>query len=242
MATRLQTAMILAAGFGKRMRPLTLERPKPLVPLMGEALIDWCLDRINAHGIDNLVINTHYLGSMIEDHFKGDKRITFSPEDEILETGGGVLNALPLLGKDPVLVCNSDTIWLEGPVPALPRLERFWDPARMDALLLMQPTFRAFGYQGAGDYHMDGQGMLTRRKTCEVAPFLFAGVQILKPGLFDGEQPGAFSLNRIYDKAERSDRLYGLVHDGEWYHLGTPDALAEASGVIRHGLTTSNTR
>ncbi|RED51404.1 nucleotidyltransferase family protein [Aestuariispira insulae] len=236
------TGMILAAGFGKRMRPLTLERPKPLVPLLDRALIDWCLDRIKAHGIEDLVINTHYLGHMIEDHFKGDPRIRFSPEEEILETGGGVLNALPLLGEKPLLVCNSDTVWLEGPIPALARLEAFWDPKKMDALLLMQPTFRAFGYQGFGDYHMDGQGSLSRRRETEVAPFLFAGVQILKPGLLEGEQPGAFSLNRIYDKAEKAGRLFGLVHDGEWYHLGTPDALEDATDIIRHGLTTSNTR
>lgn len=238
----IRTVMILAAGFGKRMRPLTLERPKPLVPLLGKALIDWCLDRIKAHGIEDLVINTHYLGQMIEDRYKDDPRIRFSPEEEILETGGGVQNALPLLGDKPILVCNSDTVWLEGPIPALARLEAFWNPDEMDALLLMQPTFRAFGYQGFGDYHMNGHGGLSRRRETEVAPFLFAGVQILKPSLFAGEQPGAFSLNRIYDKAEKAGRLFGLVHDGEWYHLGTPDALEDATGIIQHGLTTSNTR
>ena len=242
MTEAISTAMILAAGFGKRMRPLTLERPKPLVPLMDEPLIDWCIDRVAAHGIGKLVINSHYLGHMIADHFKGDKRVVLSPEEEILETGGGVLNALPLLGDDPFLVCNSDTIWLEGPVPALKRLEKFWDAEKMDALLLMQPAFRAFGYSGAGDYFLDDEGRLSRRGEAEVAPFIFAGVQILNPGLFNDEEPGAFSLNRIYDKAGKTGRLFGLVHDGEWYHLGTPEALAKAEGLIRHGLTTSNTR
>lgn len=239
---KINKAMVLAAGFGKRMRPLTDHRPKPLVTLLDEPLIDWCLDRIRAHGIEDVVVNTHYLGHMLAEHFKGDRRIAFSPEAEILETGGGVLNALPLLGDDPFFVANSDTVWLEGPRPALARLEHHWDPERMDALLLLQPTARAFGYSGYGDYSVGEDSRLTARREGDVVPNVFAGVQVLHPRLFDGEEPGAFSLRRVYDKAEAAGRLYGVIHDGEWYHLGTPDALAAAEEAIRGGMTQSNTR
>lgn len=242
MTDRIKNAMVLAAGFGTRMRPLTDNKPKPLVSLMGEPLIDWCMDRIRAHDMDKVVVNTHYLADQIEDHFRHDPLVTLVHEGEILETGGGVLNALPHFGDVPFFVANSDMVWLEGPTPAMKRLEDFWDDETMDALLLLQPTARAFGYKGYGDYFLDPEGNAIRRDESEVAPYLFAGLRIVHPRLFDGEEPGAFSMLRLFDKAEAAGRLKAIIHDGEWYHLGTPESLEEAEDIIRRGQTRTNTR
>lgn len=242
MSARIKTGMVLAAGFGTRMRPLTDTKPKPLIPLMGEPLIDWCMDRMRDHGTEKVVVNAHYLADQLQDHFHLDPMVTMVHETEILETGGGVLNALPELGNDPFFVANSDVVWLEGPSPAMKRLEDFWDDETMDALLLLQPTVRAFGYTGYGDYFLDPLGNAIRRSEGEVAPYLFTGLRIVHPRLFDGEQPGAFSMLRLFDKAEAEGRLKAVVHDGEWYHLGTPEALDEAEDIIRRGQTRSNTR
>lgn len=234
--------MVLAAGLGTRMRPLTDNCPKPLIRMMGEPLIDWTMDRMRAHGVEKVVVNTHYLAEQIEDHFRHDPLVTTIHEEEILETGGGVLNALPLLGNDPFFVANSDMVWLEGPLPAMRRMEDFWDDDSMDALLLLQPTARAFGYRGYGDYFVDHEGNAVRRDEKQVAPYLFAGLRIIHPRLFDGEKPGAFSMLRQFDKAQENGRLKAIIHDGEWYHLGTPEALAEAEDIIRRGQTRTNTR
>lgn len=253
MAARIDRAMLLAAGFGKRMRPLTDDRPKPLVELCGKPLIDWAMDRVIRHGIGHVVVNAHYLAARIEAHFAGNPAVTISHEPEILETGGGVSKALPLLrgqveGGAPLdadaafFVINADSVWLDGTNPALARLNHAWDATRMDALLLLHPTVATDDYDGPGDYHLEPDGRARRRAEHEIAPYLFTGVQILSPRLFAEAPAGAFSLNRLYDRAEAAGRLAGLVHDGEWYHVGTPQALAETEAVIARGQGRSNTR
>lgn len=233
-----QTAMVLAAGQGLRMRPLTLDRPKPLIPILGKPMLDHALDRLAASGVATAVVNNHYLGGMIEAHLK-DRRspmIVASPEATLLETGGGVKNALPLLGTAPIYTVNADILWLDGPIPALRRLALHWDPETMDALLLLMATTRAVGYDGRGDYHMDPMGRLTRRAERELAPFVYAGVQIVKPDLFGRDTPdGAFSTNLIWDRAQEAGRLFGLAHDGLWFHAGTPEGLTECEELLAIG-------
>ena len=230
------TAMVLAAGLGQRMRPLTDKLPKPLVQLRGEAMLDTILDRLQDHGIAKVVVNLHYLGEMIEAHLKHRKRpqIVFSPERDLLETGGGVRKALPLLGGDPFFVLNGDVCWLDGLTPALQRLAAAWNEVEMDALLLLHPTCSAFGYEGIGDYMMDSVGRLRRRQERQIAPFIHAGIQILHPRLFDGGPEGSFSLNRLYDRAQQAGRLWGLRHDGEWFHVGTPAELRAVEDALHH--------
>ncbi len=228
-------AMVLAAGRGERMRPLTDARPKPLIQVRGRAMIDWVLDRLVAAGVEDVVVNLHHLGEQIEHHL-GTRRspnIKLSPETRLLDTGGGVRRALPRLGERPFYVINGDVVWLDGRAPALERLAAAWDEAKMDALLLLHPTAYALGYEGPGDFFMNGLGKARRRGEREVAPFVFAGAQILHPRLFDGTPEGAFSLNLIYDKALEADRLWSLRHDGEWFHVGTPEALEEAEETLQ---------
>ncbi|MCW5774593.1 MAG: nucleotidyltransferase family protein [Rhodospirillaceae bacterium] len=220
--------MVLAAGLGLRMRPITEKMPKPLVAVAGRTLLDRALDHYAEAGLARAVVNTHYLADQIASHVQARTRpeIALSHEPVLLETGGGVLNALPLLGEAPFFVANSDAFWLNGPVPALSRLARAWDDAAMDALLLVAIVPGTLGYEGRGDFFMDGSGRLRRRAERDVAPFLFTGVQILHPRLFAGEAPGKFSLNRVYDKARAAGRLFGLRHDGAWFHVGDPAGLA----------------
>jgi MurNAc alpha-1-phosphate uridylyltransferase len=231
----IDTAMVLAAGLGVRMRPLTDDQPKPMVALAGRPLLDWALDRVAAAGVRRTVVNTHYFAEVIHRHLAGRDGIVLSHEPERLETGGGVRRALPHLGDRPFFVVNSDAIWTDGPVPALARLAAAWDDAHMDALLLLQPVGRAIGYSGAGDYHRDSGGRLRRREKGEPAPFLFAGVQILHPRLFDGASDGPFSLNLLYDAAQAAGRLFGIEHDAAWYHVGTPEDLARTEEVWAGG-------
>ena len=236
-------AMVLAAGRGERMRPLTEDRPKALVEVHGRALIDHVLDHVAAAGVETAVVNLFHFADKLRDHLAARQapRLAFSPEEEPLETGGGVNNALPLLGDEAFYVVNGDVIWLDGILPALGRLAQQWDESRMDALLLLHPAVHAMGYDGAGDFIMDPAGRLRRRKEREVAPFVFAGVQILHPRLFAGAPDGAFSLNRLYDRAIGAERLWGLRHDGEWYHVGTPQALQEVESSL-HPLIFKNAR
>jgi len=228
-------AMVLAAGLGLRMRPITDRMPKPLVPVAGRAMLDRVLDHLDAAGVTASVVNLHYKGGMIRAHLRNRPGIAFSEEEALLETGGGVTKALPLLGDAPFYVVNSDIVWLNGPLPALHRLAAAWDDAAMDGLLLLQRTASASGYDGAGDFFLDPLGVPRRRREREVAPLLFAGVQILHPRLFAESPAGAFSLNRLYDRALATGRLRGIVHDGEWFHVGTPAALAELDQRIRAG-------
>ncbi len=232
------TAMVLAAGLGLRMRPLTLDRPKPLIPILGKPMLDHALDRLAAVGVERAVVNNHHLGSMIEAHLAGRTApaIVASREATLLETGGGVKHALPLLGTAPIYTVNADILWLDGPVPALRRLAQHWDPDSMDALLLLMASTRAVGYEGRGDYHMDPLGRLTRRTELELAPFVFAGVQIVKPALFGQDTPeGTFSTNLIWDRAQAAGRLFGLAHDGLWFHAGTPEGLKECEDLLAIG-------
>jgi MurNAc alpha-1-phosphate uridylyltransferase len=227
----IDTAMVLAAGLGTRMRPLTDDKPKPMVVLAGRTLLDWALDRLAAAGVERIVVNTHYFAETIHRHLAGRDGIVISHEADRLETGGGVRRALPELGTRPFFVVNSDAVWLDGPSPALSRLAAAWDHARMDALLLLQPVDAAIGYAGRGDYRMES-GRLHRRTGDEAAPFLFAGVQVLHPRLFRGAPHGPFSLNVLYDKAQAAGRLYGLAHDAEWFHVGTPQDLAATEDFL----------
>jgi MurNAc alpha-1-phosphate uridylyltransferase len=226
--------MVLAAGLGLRLRPVTETLPKPLIAVGGRALLDRALDRLGEAGVEKAVVNLHHLGSLIERHLarRPTPAIEFSREAELLETGGGVAKALPLLGDGPFWVANGDVLWLDGPGPALGRLAAAWDDARMDGLLLLHETVNAYGYRGRGDFLADPLGQLVRRPECEVAPYLFTGVQILHARLFAGAPAGPFSLNRVYDRAIEVGRLYGVVHDGEWFHVGTPDGLAEAEAYL----------
>jgi hypothetical protein len=230
-------AMVLAAGLGTRLRPITETVPKPMVKVAGKPMIDTVLDRLAAVGVRDVVVNTHHLAQIIEEHLKtrADLAIRFSHETDILETGGGIKKALPLLGSRPFYVVNGKIVWLNGKVDALVRLAEFWDAAQMEGLLLLQPTATAIGYDGPGDFFIDQLGAIRRRREWEVAPFVYAGIQILHPRLFDGAPEGAFSLNLLYDRAIEAGRLFGLRHDGEWFHVSTPRQLAEVEARIARG-------
>jgi MurNAc alpha-1-phosphate uridylyltransferase len=232
----IETAMVLAAGFGKRMLPLTKDMPKPMVKVNGVTLIDRVLDRLAAAGAKRAVVNVHYCGNVLVEHLKdrASPKIEISDErDALLDTGGGVVRALPLLGEKPFFLVNSDTIWIEGTAPNLSRLAEAYDEARMDALLLLAPAAGAVGYAGPGDFSMSSEGLLAKRGERQVAPFVYAGAAILHPRLFEGAPQGGFSLLRSFEKAEDGGRLFGLRLDGMWMHVGTPDAIPAAEDAIR---------
>ncbi len=222
-----KSAMVLAAGLGTRLRPISDTVPKPLVEIGGQTLLDHAIDRLALVGVERIVVNVHYKAEMIEARLalRDHPRIEISTEDELLETGGGVARALPLLGEF-FFVVNGDILWLDGRDHALERLAGPFDPASMDAVLLFQRTVTAIGYDGNGDYFLDSLGVPRRRGEREIAPFLFSGVQLLHRRLFAGIAERRFSLNRVYDRAERTGRLRAVVHDGEWYHIGTPEGFA----------------
>ena len=226
-------AMALAAGLGTRMRPLTETRPKALIEVASRSLLDRALDRLDAAGIERVVVNLHHLAATIEGHLATRRApaVVFSREDVLLETGGGVAKALPLLGNAPFFVTSTDVIWLDGAMPALDRLAAAWNNARMDALLMIYPVPGALGYGGSGDFLLGDDGRLRRRPAGGTAPYLFTTVQILHPRLFDGVDVGVYSLNVLYDRAIAAGRLFGLVHDGIWAHVGTPEVL-EAVGAL----------
>ncbi len=231
----IDSAMILAAGFGTRMRPITDHTPKPLIPLAGRPLIDHVLDRLVAAKIQRVVVNTHYKAEMMAAHLRNrhDIAIELSHEPELLDTGGGVKQALPLLGEE-FFVLNSDVFWLNAKVPTLTRLARAWDANRLDALLLVQRTVTAVGYEGLGDFVVDPLGRVRRRAEHEVAPHLYAGIEILSQRFFEGAPTGAFSLNPLWNKAIEAGRLEAVIHDGEWFHVGTPQGLAASEERLRH--------
>lgn len=227
-------AMVLAAGLGTRMRALYPDRPKPLIPLAGRTLIDHALDALARAGVAHVVVNLHWMGDQLHRHLAGRDRpaVIESWEDELLETGGGVAHALDHFEGEPFYVINSDAVWTDGATPALSRLAAAWRDDAMDALLLLQPRDRASGYEGPGDFVMADDGRLDRRPADGTAPWLFTGIQILHPRLFDDPPAGAWSLNRVYDRARLAGRLYGLGHDGGWYHVGTPEGLAVAEEAL----------
>jgi MurNAc alpha-1-phosphate uridylyltransferase len=227
-------AMVLAAGLGQRMRPLSDSKPKALIEVAGRSLLDRALDRLQEAGIGECVVNVHHLAPLMEKHLaeRAKPKIVLSHESELLETGGGVKKALPLLGSDPFFVANCDALWLDGPRPMLKRLARAFDPKRMDALLLLHPMVIAHGFDGSGDYFMASDGALRRRRAETVAPFVYAGAQILTPALFKDAPDGPFSLRVLYDRAEENGRLFGMRHDGEWYHVGTPEAVSATEALL----------
>ena len=236
MPTKPRTAMVLAAGLGERMRPLTDTMPKPLVPVAGKPLIDHVLDRLAAVGIERAVVNVHYLADMIEGHLKSRTKPQIAISDErgkLLDTGGGVVKALDAIGSDPFIHVNSDTIWIDGVKPNLERLTEVFDPAAMDALLLLAPVANSIGYPGRGDFTMTPDGRLTRRPERTIAPFVYAGAAVLRPELFKDAPPGAFSLTELFRRAEDSGRLHGLRLEGVWMHVGTPEAIAQAEAAIK---------
>lgn len=222
-------AMVLAAGLGTRLRPITDTVPKPMVKVAGRPMIDTVLDRLAAAGVEEVMVNTHHLADVIRGHLAGRTRprIEFSHEDPILETGGGIKKVLPFFGADPFYSVNAKILWLNGKTDALVRLAEAWDDSTMDALLLLQPTANAVGYGGLGDFVVDQEGRVRRRREWEVAPFLFSGIQLLHPRLFENSPDGAFSMNLLYDRAIEAGRLFALRHDGEWFHVSTPQHLAE---------------
>lgn len=234
----IDTAMLMAAGLGKRMRPLTATRPKPLVKVASKPLMDHALDRLAAGGIKTVVVNVHYLADTVEAHLHTRKDMAFRISDErakLLETGGGLIHARPLLGDAPFVCANSDNLWIDGPVETLHMMQGLWDPARMDALLLLVPLARANCHAGQGDFHMDAAGRLSRRKPGHVAPFVFTGVQILSPTLLVDPPSDVFSTNIFWNRAMAAGRLYGAVHQGLWFDVGTPQAIPVVEATLTHG-------
>lgn len=231
------TAMVLAAGRGVRMAPLTDACPKPLLEVGGHPILDRILDKLADAGVRRAVVNTHHLADRLEAHLAGRTApgITVIREAEVLETGGGVANALPMLGDRPFFVINGDSVWLDGLRDALHRFAEIWDDGAMDVLLLLYPFARVLGWHGLGDYRMDPNGRLTRRPEGHVAPYAYMGVSILHPRVFDDAPAGPFSLNLIYDRAEEAGRLFGALHDGLWYHVSTPADLEEANRRFAQG-------
>ncbi|MFP3920632.1 MAG: nucleotidyltransferase family protein [Dichotomicrobium sp.] len=233
----LETAMVLAAGYGKRMQPLTETIPKPLVRLAGRPLIDHVLDRLAQAGVREAVVNLHYLADALEAHLRERQeppRVGFSDERAaVLDTGGGVKMALDRLGPDGFFVQNSDSVWIEDGESNLARLARQWDPAEMDALLLLADVKGSLGYGGRGDFTLAEDGRLQRRAAEQTAPYVFAGVSIAHPRLFADSPEGAFSLNPLWDRAIARGRLFGMPLHGEWMHIGTPEALEAAEQRLR---------
>jgi MurNAc alpha-1-phosphate uridylyltransferase len=230
------SAMVLAAGLGIRMGALTEARPKPLIEVMGRALIDHVLDRLERAGVATAVVNVHHFADALEGHLKGRARprIAISNERErLLDTGGGIVKALPLLGEAPFVLVNSDSLWIEGATSNLARLAQGFDRARMDGLLLIAATAGALGYDGRGDYAMERDGRLSRRGERETAPCVYAGAAILSPALFSGAPKGPFPLAILFERAEEQGRLYGLRLEGTFLHVGTPAAIAAAEQAIR---------
>lgn len=235
-----EVAMVMAAGLGKRMRPLTATRPKPLIEVAGRPLLDHALNRLRAAGVRKAVINVHYLAGAVEAHLNNRPQgleIAISDERKrLLETGGGLVRAMPLIDCDPFLVANSDNLWIDGPVDTLKLLASSWNDARMDALLLLVPLARAHCHSGRGDFHMDGVGALARRKPRGVAPFVYTGIQMVSKRLFDGELPtGPFSTNILWDRAIESGRCFGTVHQGLWFDIGRPENIRMAEEILREG-------
>jgi len=233
-----RNAMVLAAGFGTRMHPLTENKPKPLVAVAGRALIDHVLDRLAAAGVERAVVNVHHFAEQMIRHLKDRKRPHIAISDErglLLGTGGGVKKALPNLSGAPFFHVNSDTLWIDGATPNLTRLAQAFDPAAMDALLLLAPATGSIGYAGRGDFTMAPDGRLQKRGEQASAPFVYAGAAILSPALFADTPEGEFPLTLLFDRAAKAGRLHGLQLGGLWMHVGTPDAIAPAEAAIQAG-------
>ena len=234
-----KSAMVLAAGLGVRMRPLTDTMPKPLVRVAGKALIDHVLDKLAAAGVKTAVVNVHYLAEQIEKHLAKRKKPRIAISDErslLLDTGGGVVKALPLLGDAPFFHVNSDTLWVDGSAPNLARLAQAFDAKTMDALLLLAPAKGSIGYAGSGDFSLHADGRLVARVAGTQAPLVYAGAAVLSPALFARAPDGAFSLTVLFERAAAKGRLHGLKIDGRWMHVGSPDAIALAEAALEAAL------
>ena len=229
------TAMVLSAGLGKRMRPLTASQPKPLVRVAGKALIDHALDRLAEAGVAKAVVNVHYLADALEAHVLGRKMPKVAVSDErdlLLETGGGMVKALPLL-PDPFFAINSDNIWLDGPRNAFADLSDAWDPDKMDALLLLVPHRGAHNFRGKGDFHMAADGRLARRRSGGIAPFIYTGIQLVGHRLLREAPEGPFSTNILWTRAIDEGRLYGCAFTGQWFEVGNPQSIAPTEAALK---------
>jgi MurNAc alpha-1-phosphate uridylyltransferase len=227
--------MVFAAGLGTRMRPITDKTPKPLVEVGGKALMDHMLDRFAEAGVARAVVNVHYLADQIEAHLAQRKQPEIIISDErakLLDQGGGIAKALPLLGQDPFFICNTDSFWIEGAKSNLEKLAELWNPDTMDVLLLVAPTSNSIGVDWPGDFHMDPNGSLIRRDERDVSAFVYAGVGIVKPELFANETRDVFRLAPTFFAAAEAGRLFGARLEGIWLHVGTPEMIAEAEKTI----------
>ena len=224
-----ETAMIMAAGLGKRMRPLTATKPKPLIEVGGKPLLDHVLEKLRVAGVRKVVVNVHYLADALEAHLAsrghGLDVVISDERDLLMETGGGLVRAAPLIDSDPFLALNSDNLWIDGPADTLKLLASHWDGARMDALLLLVPQARALNHKGMGDFHMDREGRIRRRDKSHVAPFVFTGIQIASKRLLRDAPEGPFSTNLLWDRAIEEGRCFGAVHQGLWFDVGTPQSI-----------------
>jgi MurNAc alpha-1-phosphate uridylyltransferase len=224
-----KTAMIMAAGLGKRMRPLTATKPKPLIEVGGKALLDHVLDRLRLSGVRKVVVNVHYLAEALEAHLMsrphGLEVLMSDERDLLMETGGGLVKAAPLIDCDPFLALNSDNLWIDGPADTLKLLASQWVDSTMDALLLLVPLARALNHRGMGDFHMDRAGRLRRRERSHVAPFVFTGIQMVSKRLLRDAPEGPFSTNLLWDRAIDEGRCFGAVHQGLWFDVGTPECI-----------------
>lgn len=233
--SKVTRAMIMGAGLGTRMRPLTDDRPKPMVTVAGRTLIDHSIDRLIAAGVTRIVVNVHYKAEVLKAHLgkRRDVEIVYSDETEtLLDTGGGVVKAIPHFSGEPFFVINSDSIWVEGTTPALPAMQKLWDADRMDGLLLLAEMETAMGYDGEGDFVLHSDGAVAHARGSSEEPYAYPGVQIVHPRLFDGAPEGAFSTNIMWDRAIAARKLRGIVLDGVWIHVGTPDARSEAESYL----------
>ena len=230
------TAMVMAAGLGKRMRPLTATKPKPLIEVAGKPLLDHVLDRLRAAGVRKVVVNVHYLADSLQAHLARTAAgldVTISDERELLlETGGGLVKAQAMIDSDPFLAINSDNLWIDGPADTLKLLASHWDRAKMDALLLLVPQARAMNHRGQGDFHMDRSGRLRRRARSRVAPFVYTGIQIVSKALLRDAPEGPFSTNLLWDRAIADGRCFGAVHQGLWFDVGNPQSIRATEQVL----------
>ena len=232
------TAMVMAAGLGTRMRPLTATRPKPLIEVAGKSLIDHVLDRLRSAGVANVVVNVHYLPDLLEAHLDSVSDLAIQVSDErdlLLETGGGMIRAEPLIGADPFFAINSDNFWIDGSSDTLRLLASHWREAEMDALLLLVPQARAGNHGGQGDFDMDAAGRLSRRRAGRVAPFVYTGIQMVSKRLLRDAPDGPFSTNILWDRAIAEGRCFGTVHQGLWFDVGTPAAIAATERALQDG-------
>lgn len=233
------TAMVLAAGLGKRMRPLTISQPKPLVRVAGKPLIDHALDKLAEAGIPRAVVNVHYFADALQAHVaaRAVPEVVISDErEELLETGGGLAKAHRAgLLPDPCFCVNSDNVWLDGPYDAFRQLSEVWDADVMDALLVLVPHTGARNFRGKGDFHMDPQGRVSRRRSARIAPFIYTGIQLVSHRLLRDAPEGPFSTNILWDRAIGEGRLYGMLFTGEWFEVGNPAAIAPTEAALQGG-------